>query len=503
MAMLDCGSVEVSKKSFLVLPEVFTPTSLSISGVTPPITKATTVTTTDNTGQTVAIAIGVGAGVVGAGALAAWLFKPVPGAPPAPTEPPPYSTASQPSTTNDPSTSTTSSSTTEETYACPFTKVDAKAEFTSPPVPPKWTGNLPQQTASSIKPSCTQQGGNNQLYRGTDPGYVNDLAGVFCKSDLSKDQSKTIGQTDLPNDSKWKNTQLDGIRVKFDFKFAAKHDDCPQNCVDSYSGMITSCQYNSHVVYGGDSLEQGCGTYSYMIDADPRTELKCNPLDSRGVFYSYEYRDSALESIRNFCGAQKDKTLKQKDESSYIKETVFSATYSDQCQGSGEYKIDQELCEKYLTQMVDGCDTDSTMYKHGGTVTNTDNCGSFSFNPKGFDSFDCYPSNKDHGYITAGTHKQVTPDVANDAINAFCDRSGDGQTYTLDPSVTPDSSGFVQDTCKEAGSASCGYFYTNDGKRVTEDGNIGDFNIRMNAAFMEPEGFPCGARQKYDIHGDR
>lgn len=212
--------------------------------MTPPVTKATTITTTDNTGQTIAIAVGVGAGVVGAGALAAWLFKPVPGAPPAPTTPPPYSTASQPSTTDDPPTTTDdpTSTTSDENYSCPFTKVDATAEFTSVPVPPKWTGDIPQQTVSYVMPSCTPQGSNNQLLRGTDPGYVKELAGVFCKNDLSKDQSETIGQKDLPNDSQWKNSELDGIRAKFDFKFAAKHDDCPQNCVDSYNRMVGECK---------------------------------------------------------------------------------------------------------------------------------------------------------------------------------------------------------------------------------------------------------------------
>lgn len=209
--------------------------------------------TTDKTGTTIGVAVAVGAGVVaGAGALAAWLFKPVPGGVdvPAPSSPPPYSTDVQPITSDEPSPSTSStpstllsSTSSTEPYACPFEniKVDAKRAFTSPPVPVKWTLGPPQQTISSMKPACTQQGNNKQLLRGADPGYVKALARVFCKMNLSKDQSKTLGQKDLPDGDMYKNKKLDGIQVNFDFKFALKNDNCPQNCVDSYGRMVTEC----------------------------------------------------------------------------------------------------------------------------------------------------------------------------------------------------------------------------------------------------------------------
>ncbi|KAI0517995.1 hypothetical protein F5B22DRAFT_601351 [Xylaria bambusicola] len=96
----------------------YTPTSISITGLAPPITAATTVTTTDATGATVAVAVGVGAGIVAGGALAGWLFKPVPGMPPAPTTPPAYTTSVQ-----DPqpeSTTTSEQTTTSSLSACPF-----------------------------------------------------------------------------------------------------------------------------------------------------------------------------------------------------------------------------------------------------------------------------------------------------------------------------------------------------------------------------------------------
>ena len=93
--------------------------------------------------------------------------------------------------------------------------------------------------------------------------------------------------------------------------------------------------------------------------------------------------------------------------------------------------------------------------------------------------------------------------MAIDAINAFCDRSGDGQTYTLDPNVQPPE-GFTQDSCTSEGMAACGYFYKNDGTRVTEDGEVGDLLIRMEASHFNPnDALECNPAQVYEIHGDR
>jgi hypothetical protein len=77
--------------------------------------------------------------------------------------------------------------------------------------------------------------------RGTDPGYINALAQVFCKNDLSKDQTATLGQADLDENNDWKNAKLDGIRVKFGFSHATTSDACTENCVDSYKKIATRC----------------------------------------------------------------------------------------------------------------------------------------------------------------------------------------------------------------------------------------------------------------------
>ncbi|KAF2759134.1 hypothetical protein EJ05DRAFT_475364 [Pseudovirgaria hyperparasitica] len=485
--------------------QTFTPTSLAISGLVPPITAATTVTTTlteeNGAVETVAIAVAAGAGIVAAGALAAWLYKPIPGEPPAPTNPPEYSTSSQnnepPKTTDPPKTS--------DPPSCPFPTGGSKVDFKKVDNQPQWTAGSPPDNAEEIAPKCEKYGSNNQLLRGTDPGYIKALAEVFCKMDLTKDQSKEIGQPDLPNDSSWKNDKLQSVRVKFDFKYSSTHDGCAKNCNDAVGRILSMCQYDSHSMFGGGSLEQGCGTYNFMVNADPRTESSCkNP--SSDIFVKYMYRDAAIDAINNFCTAQDGHVLKAKDDGSYIKESAFTASYSDKCTGSGSYTIEKDLCVKYLSETVDNCDTGSVNYKHGGITTDTDNCGAFEFHPNGVDVFSCYPDNKDKGFISQGEHIAISPEMAEDVISQFCDRSGDGQSYTLDPDKIPASNAFIQDTCAQDGMAACAYYYTNDGKRVTDKGSLGDLVVRAEAAYQDfgtPQNWGCGARQKYEIHGDR
>ena len=211
-----------------------------------------------------------------------------------------------------------------------------------------------------------------------------------------------------------------------------------------------------------------------------------------------------MEAIENFCTAQDGNTVEQDNEGSFIEETAFSIKYSDQCGGSGSYTIDKDLCVKYLSQTVDDCDTDTVVYKHGGSLKDDDNCGLFEFHPKGYDLVACFPENRDAGYITQGEHATITKSMAEDAINEFCDRSGDGQQYTLDPAHPPDTGDFISDTCKEEGMASCGYYYRNDGTRVTEGGDIGDIFLRLEAMHLNPnDALECSDPQKYEIHGDR
>ncbi|XXH01316.1 hypothetical protein Hte_007673 [Hypoxylon texense] len=478
----------------------YTPTSIAISGLAPPITAATTVTTTDSTGATIAVAVAAGAGVVAGGALAGWLFKP--GAPPAPTTPPPYSTSTQ---NNDPPSTSPKDpeSTTSDPPACPFPTKGSEIPFEPAAKQPAWTAEIPSQTVSSYYPKCTPSGSNGQLFRGIDPGFIRELSAVFCKNDQSKDESQTLGKDDLPDGSSWKRDDGPSEEVKFTFDLKNKDDGCASHCQDAYSELISGCQFNSHYLYGGASLEQGCGNYSLTIQAEPITKLTCTG-DGGNPLKNYMYRDAAMDAIKNFCAAQDGKVVKQKDESSFLQETTFSVRYADPCGGSGSYTVKEDLCVKYLSQAVDGCDTDTLVYKHGGGLEDQDNCGLFEFHPTGRDRVACYPENAQKGYITGGEHAAVTQAMARDAVDAFCDRDGGGQQYTLDPAAKPDPGGFIQDTCTEKGMAECGYFYRDDGTRTTKAGDVGDVIIRMSATHFNPNNaLQCSAPQVYEIHGDR
>lgn len=261
-------------------------------------------------------------------------------------------------------------------------------------------------------------------------------------------------------------------------------------------------QYNSHYLYGGGSLEQGCGNYTLKIQGDPITKLTCTG-NKGSPLQNYMYRDGAQQATQDFCTAQDGKVVKQKDESTFINEATFSISYAEPCGGSGSYTVKHDLCVKYLNQAIDGCDTDTVVYKHGGGLQDMDNCGLFEFHPTGYDLVSCYPENAEKGYITGGDHVTVTKDMAEDAINAFCDRAGDGQQYTLDPAVKPDTGIFIKDICKENGMASCGYFYRSDGTRAS-GGSIGDISLRISAAHFNPNNaLQCSPDQVYEIHGER
>ncbi|KAJ3560710.1 hypothetical protein NPX13_g9209 [Xylaria arbuscula] len=483
-----------------LITATYTPTSISIMGLVPPITAATTVTTTDETGATIAVAVGVGAGVVAGGALAGWLFKPIPGMPPAPTMPPPYMTSAQ---DEPPQSMTTSiqSTTTSEPPSCPFPSQGSKLQFSPAAQQPVWTAEIPSQTGSSYYPQCTSSE-NGVLARGVDPGFIQELSAVFCKTDQSKDETQTIGKDDLPDDSSWKRDDGPEEEIMFKFDFKNNADGCTDHCQDAYSELITGCKYNSHYLYGSGTLEQGCGNYSLVVGGEPRTELKCTGAQDDPLS-NYIYRDAALDAIENFCKAQDGKVVNEGDQASFIQENIFSISYADSCGGSGSYTVKHDICVKYLNTALDSCDTDTIVYKHGGTVQDTDNCGLFELHPKGFDLVACYPENEEKNYIpNTREHLTVTQEMAQDAVNTFCDRSGDGQQYTLDPNYARNT-GFIQDVCKEKGYAECNYLYRNDGTMVTGNESA-DVVIRFEVLHYDfGDQFACSTPQVYEIHGDR
>ena len=225
----------------------FTPTSLEISGLQPPVTAATTVTTTDSEGKTIAIAVAAGAGVVAGGALAAWLFEPIPGAPPPPTSPPPYPTSTQeaqdPDTLTDQPTTTSPASSASSDAACPFQTEGTGVKFEPAPVQAQWTAVIPEQSASSNTANCTSGNDNGQLYHGVPPDFISELADVFCSNDLSADLEKSLGKDDLPDGSSWKREDGYTEPVKFTFDLKAEMDGCAEHCKTAYSKLVGSCKY--------------------------------------------------------------------------------------------------------------------------------------------------------------------------------------------------------------------------------------------------------------------
>ncbi|KAK8076730.1 hypothetical protein PG994_004002 [Apiospora phragmitis] len=467
---------------------------------------ATTVTTKDDSGKTIAVAVAVGAGVVAGGALAGWLFEPVPGVPPAPTSPPPYPTSTQdpPEVITHKDTTTKQTTTTTSATACPFPTQGSHVTFTPGPRQPKWTAEIPSQTTSAYVPKCTSSR-DGQLLRGLDPEFINELADVFCKNDQARDLTKTLGKDDLPDGSSWKRANGPDEKVKFSLavKDQADKERCQAHCPKAFSQLVLHCQYNSHYLFGNGTQEQGCGTYTLGIQGDPILERTCTG-DKGNPLQDYERRDAALDAIQNFCTAQDGKVVKKDDEGSFIKESAFTFSYAKQCVGSGSYTLKKDLCVKYLMKTVDECDTNTVDFKHGGSLQDMDNCGLFEFRPRRYASIMCYPEAKEKGYMSDRTHVTVTKDMAKDAINAFCDRSGNGQQYTLDPANPPGSGKFVQDTCQEKGLAACGYFYRKDGQRVESGSGDADILIRLSARHWNiQDQMTCGPSRVYEIHGDR
>ena len=124
---------------------------------------------------------------------------------------------------------------------------------------------------------------------------------------------------------------------------------------------------------------------------------------------NYLDRDAALEAINNFCGAQDGKTIQQGDESSFVQETTFTVRYAEECAGSGTYTVKKDLCVDYLIQTLDGCDTATSLFKHGGALQDVDNCGLFEFHPTGYDIVECYPGNKEKGYVSIPVELSLRP----------------------------------------------------------------------------------------------
>lgn len=247
-------------------------------------------------------------------------------------------------------------------------------------------------------------------------------------------------------------------------------------------------QYDKTGIFGGGESDRGCGTYSFTIDADPRTELKCMG-DDGNVMHNYMMRDALVGAINNFCTAQNGKVIKP-DQTSWLQERTFTVRYRDNCRGAGSFTVEHDACVDYMMHIIDNCDTATTLYKHGGILGDIDSCEQYEVHPGYSAEIQCMRSQN---------QPAITKAMARDAITQFCERSGGDQKYTLYPTKPPNQ-GFSQDTCTTDGMASCGSGYQRDGSRAPND-KPGDLRIRLGASFRNDEG--CSPQKVYDIHGDR
>ncbi|KAF2227299.1 hypothetical protein BDZ85DRAFT_1732 [Elsinoe ampelina] len=193
-----------------------------------------------------------------------------------------------------------------------------------------------------------------------------------------------------------------GWSVEFEWKPDQVTEECSttNHCSSRLSGLLSGCQgFSLADAYKGGSIQDQCGTFSYALKGYEGTELTCatslNP-----NWQSYIHREDALTAIENFCSAQDGKAVQQSDSATHIKETLFSISFAENCQSrtGGSFTVRKNDCVKWLTESLDSCDTDTIMYKHGGTVKDIMSCATISMHPTGFDQFLCYPENTQHGF---------------------------------------------------------------------------------------------------------
>lgn len=103
-------------------------------------------------------------------------------------------------------------------------------------------GTDSSQTTSLTIPECTSGNDNGQLYHNLPPDMLNELADVFCDSDLSQDVEKTLGKDDLPDDSSWNRDDAPVDKAKFSFELGSNNDGCADNCKKAFDRIVRRCK---------------------------------------------------------------------------------------------------------------------------------------------------------------------------------------------------------------------------------------------------------------------
>ncbi|KAI9854925.1 MAG: hypothetical protein M1824_006494 [Vezdaea acicularis] len=287
---------------------------------------------------------------------------------------------------------------------------DIKRDFTTP------SGPTPTEDDLAPTPSCS---GSNT---GTDPGFANQLAAVFCdpsKTDFKQDASKELSGSDLDP----KQTNFPGISILFDYK----HDtgSCSLDCVDNYKNMINTCesvyvwqqlyelklndnavlgQFNSHTFNGGASVKDGCGSYNLTISnasTPPRTQYAAQCADhSKALPFDRKFAQAGVEVFcsedltLNVDNSKSSKFLqnqpKQEQYAAYsnlAKQPLQTLTYGLTWSAAGQagcnpqksYKLNQAECTRGFLAAIDDCDTTTTTAKYGSSLIYSGPNGCISF----------------------------------------------------------------------------------------------------------------------------
>ncbi|KAF8847572.1 hypothetical protein BDZ45DRAFT_754766 [Acephala macrosclerotiorum] len=165
----------------------------------------------------------------------------------------------QNSATASPSSSTTSSAVETATAIVdpPYSDYQDYQVIMTVSGPTPTSDDLASSTSTAL-PSATAQCNTSNV--GAAVEVVGALANKFCTGlDLSKDSSST-----LPGSASGLQG-ADGITVLFNFSQTA--NTCALGCNASYAQIVTSCEFNSHTIYGAASLQDSCGTFAMSISS--------------------------------------------------------------------------------------------------------------------------------------------------------------------------------------------------------------------------------------------
>ncbi|KAF4554424.1 Hypothetical protein D9617_4g001780 [Elsinoe fawcettii] len=463
--------------------ETFFPTTLSDLST---VTAETTITTTDNTGATVAAIVGAaGAGfLVYLGAQGGGVLL----------EPPELPTPTITNTVKTPS-STSSTTSTSSTEVDTQTLEQPGIFYTNSIDPGPTLISVP----IDIK-ACYPEGDTDPNF---DLNFAQTTIDDFCKGNADKDVGySTLDQVFSVGAGRNVNISVSTLPLGCDVE-AGQTRLTEKSCNYYLEEAVNGCDTESNTIKHGGNIQNGCLVYSVAGEVSDG-DLRCTPNDlptlpglpgapTDTVTYDGETgmnRDEALKWLGEFCDAivpdnsrdvkpgEKDNLRIYYNPSRGNTQMNVSLTYSEQvdCAQSGDkaiYHTDRDSCKRLMGRVIDSCNTGSTgsYGKYGGILT--EGCGVFAIQTENVEPIEC---NADG--VT------VPPEIQTAAIDQFCSRG-----YKLDPAFKFDPTKYYNEP--PAGAAWDDFF---------KDGN----RIKTELAFASlPQNTGCQKDQtKFNVDGD-